>query len=180
MSSGVVICPQCGQADRVEKVSKLYLEGVAAGRMRRADADAAPDAQPAGLSPGELFQVSRKLAPPAGGKSSLTRPLHPDLVVLVFSGLLPFFLAGIASSQRELLVPALVLIVVSYTVYLLRRKALIARFEREQADRQEAVRRVERAIGRWMRAYYCARDEVVFEAGKDTTLPVDQLRELVF
>lgn len=185
MHPKTITCPQCGQSDQVEKVSTVYMEGIGSGRLGRlalsgnlstTDLPGRVTAIPTQ----ELALLSRKLAPPSSGKREVTRLIHPDLVVLVFSAILPVFLAGIASTQGALFIPVLLFILGFYVIYFWRRKALIARFESQKKDRQSAVRRAERAIGRWMNTYYCARDEVVFEAGKPFTMPVDEMNEMLF
>jgi hypothetical protein len=130
------------------------------------------------LQKGELAGLRRLLAPPSGNRQ-VTRPIHPDLLVVVFSGVLPVFLLGIARSQAGLLLPVLLVLAICYGLYFWRRKMLIARFERQKQDQEEAKRRVERAIGRWMRTYYCARDGVVFSAGMSAWAPVEQMDELL-
>jgi hypothetical protein len=179
-----IVCPKCGQDDRVEKVSTLYLSGIEAGRLswlaKSGGAVQAP-VRPllAEIPIRELRLLSRMLAPPSSGKSQTVRPVHPDLVVLAFSGVLPVFLAGIAADQRGLLIPILAVILLFYGLYGFRRKSLIARFEREKEARQEEARRIQRAIGRWMNLYYCTDDEGVFEYGKDNWTPVDRMVELL-
>jgi hypothetical protein len=184
MSAKNIACPNCGQVDRVEKVSSLFLSGIEAGRLHKL-VEAAETQQSAesmsrlDLPASERRILSRKLAPPSSGKSQTVRPVHPDLVVLAFSGVLPVFLAGVATSQRELLVPILFFVVVFYGLYLFQRKGLIARFDRQKAARREEEQRIRRAIGRWMNLYYCAEDEGVFEPGRDNWTPVDQMLELL-
>ncbi len=50
---------------------------------------------------------------------------------------------------------------------------MIARFEGQQASRQAAEERIKRGIDRWMKLYYCARDDGVFMPGSDELIPAD-------
>lgn len=153
-TSREITCPVCGHSDQVEKVSTIYLEGI---RDKR------------------LYALSRKLAPPSSGKATLTRPIHPDIIVIVFSCIIPFFLAGILRQQKSLFFPILALLICAYGFYLYKRKTIVAKYVHEQAVKREAQTRIERGIASWMRLYYCARDEGVFLPGKGELIPVDQM-----
>ncbi len=50
---------------------------------------------------------------------------------------------------------------------------MIARFEGQQASRLAADERIKRGIERWMKLYYCARDDGVFMPGGDKLIPAD-------
>lgn len=159
-------CPVCRQPDQVEKVSQLYLEGIGIQRAGRP--------QPA-LQDRRL--LARRFAPPAPSKAGLLRLIHPDLTVMGFSGVLVFFIAGIWESQRAMLVPALAILAIFFGAYLLQRRKLIATFEGQVNTRKSADRRTERGVSAWMRLYYCARDDVVFEPGKNEAVPASQMIE---
>jgi hypothetical protein len=102
------------------------------------------------------------------------------MVVVAFSLITPIFLYGIFNSQRVLLLPAVGVLLVFYGLYFWQRKKLIDRFEKEQAARQAAAGRIQRGIERWMRLYYCAREDGVFEPGSRQLTPVDQMMGYLF
>lgn len=52
---------------------------------------------------------------------------------------------------------------------------MVARFENQLKASREENRRVERGISRWMKLYYCARDDVVFQPGTGKYVPTDQM-----
>ena len=81
----------------------------------------------------DLQLLSRKLAPPSSGKGMPTRPVHPDMVVAVFSGIAPFFLYGIWTQQKAVFVPVLILLAGFYGLYFYKRKTVIVKFEGQQA-----------------------------------------------
>jgi hypothetical protein len=170
-----IVCPVCGLSAPVVKVSTLYIAGIR--EKRSADQDALfPDGTPpANLTAQDLHALSRKLAPPSSGKSALTRPLHPDLIVLVFSVVAPFFLAGIVSQQAGLLLPILVLLLLSYGVYFYKRKDAIAKFLQDKQRRQDERARIERGIQVWMKLYYCFQDEGIFLPGQNEMTPVEEM-----
>jgi hypothetical protein len=161
-------CPACGLSDQVEKVSTVYMSAIADKR--------APEIRQASQIPAQkLRSLSRILAPPSAGKSSATRPVHPDIVVIVFSCVLPIFLFGILKQQPVTLIPILFVLACLYGLYFYKRQAIIAKFERQQESRQQEQARVERGIKTWMQLYYCDRDQGVFLPGKGELVPLEQL-----
>lgn len=177
---GRASCPICGEVDLVAKASSLYVLGVerklhhaSGGAKRRTRQDSALNVgrehgyplprMAQELTSDELVILSQRLAPPAAPKPSSARILHPDLVVLTFSLIIPVFLSGIYSNQRSWLLPLAVVLVLAYGLYFWQRRALIARFETRKSRDLAADERIRRAMERWMRLYYCARDDVVFD-----------------
>jgi hypothetical protein len=173
-----VVCPACGKSDEVVKVSTLYVAGIEKKRSSQNEPENnRPEAARAyALSSPEL---SRRLKPPAAGKRSMSRPLHPDLMVVVFSLVAPIFLYGIYDTQRQMVIPIIGVLVVIYALYFWKRKDLAARFEREKASQQTADDRIKRGIERWMRLYYCAHDDEVFLPGAPEATPTDQMMGLL-
>ncbi len=177
-------CPLCGASDQVEKVSTIYLEGIKGGPSvyAKLSTDKHPPATLAGLgkiSSQELYNLSRQLAPPSSGKSTQTRPVHPDTVVIAFSLVLPIFLIGILNQQRGFLIPSLILLACAYGLYFYKRKAVIAKFEREKTAKREEQARIEKGIKSWMKLYYCARDGGVFLPGERELIPLNQMNSFL-
>lgn len=173
-----ILCPVCHQSDQVDKVSTIYMTGLA--RRKLSGTAESGELQTKFSSFPGLVPLSRKLAPPSSGTQVPTRPIHPDMVVVAFSLITPIFLYGIFNSQRVLLLPAVGVLLVFYGLYFWQRKKLIDRFEKEQAARQAAAGRIQRGIERWMRLYYCAREDGVFEPGSRQLTPVDQMMGYLF
>lgn len=170
-------CPVCAQADLSEKVSTVYLVGI--GLKPHPDdsgqAGAALEFKLNHLPEAELRSLARQLKPPASTKRIPARPLHPDLVVLSFSLILPIFLLGVYSSQVKSLPPVLLFVLLAYSLYFWKRKLLIAKFNARLRDQREETQRVQYAIERWMKLYYCGRDKGLFLPGTDRLAPLDQL-----
>ncbi len=167
-----ILCPVCGQADRVGKVSTIYLTGMGVKKPDPVQFGLPEHLFPSGAA---MHAVSQKMTPPSSGKRAPTRPIHPDMAVLVFSAIAPIFLYGIYTSQPGMLLPVLGLLACFYALYIWRRPVLIARFNAEQAARNSANQRIQRGIDRWMRLYYCAREDGVFEPGSTELTPLDQM-----
>ncbi len=166
-----VNCPVCGQSDQVEKASTLYFIGIGLDQARSQDQTSNQDSKRKPTA--SQRALSRRLAPPASGKQTTMRPIHPDMVVVAFSLVAPIFLFGILRNQPAMLLPVLVILATFYGFYFWKRKTMVARFEGQQASRQAADERVKRGVERWMKLYYCARDDGVFEPGDDELVPAD-------
>lgn len=182
-----MICPTCGQADQVEKVSTIYLRGIEVkwrlGKAGPPDGAEAPpkrsqlvDAMP----PDELQALTRRLVPPSAPKKAPTRPIHPDMVVAALTLVSPIFLYGILTSQPGGLLVVLPLLAGFYAYYFWQRKKLIAKFQAQVAAQEAATARIDRGIQRWMKLYYCARDDGVFEPGVPALTPADQIAGILF
>jgi hypothetical protein len=155
----------------VEKVSTLYLTGI--GLRDKAGDGQAPhiEVKPKPGSPA----LSKKLVPPASKQAAFSRPVQPDLAMLAFSAILPVFLFGIWNSQRTLLLPVLGILVIFYGLFFWQRKKLLVRYQQNVAARLASEERIKKGIGLWMKMYYCAEDEVVFEPGKGEPVSIDLL-----
>ncbi len=181
MAPKTITCPACGQQATVEKASTLYLLGIdpqAAAKAAQAAAKDSPAPQPAvleQLSAGEQRALARRLAPPSSPQQALTRPVHPDLVVVAFSLVLPVFLYGILTSQPEALAVVAPVLLLFYGLYFWRRKSILQRFNAGLQQRKAEDERVRRAIQRWMRLYYCLDDDAVFLPGDTQVTPADQM-----
>jgi hypothetical protein len=167
-ASRPIACPVCGLTDQVEKVSTIYLSGIADKRSPEIGQAAAIPRQ-------KLRSLSRVLAPPSSGKSVPVRPVHPDTVLIVFSCVLPFFLYGIWQQQPGMLIPVLLVLAGLYGLYFFKRASIIGKFEREQDSQRQSQTRIERGIKTWMKLYYCDRDEGVFLPGKEELVPPEQM-----
>lgn len=179
-----LICPVCGQIDQVEKVSTIYLMGIGLDRVsstgERQLQEVALNPEFKRLPPPSLKALGRRLAPPSTPTQVPIRSIHPDMAVLAFSLIMPLFLYGILTSQPGLLIPMLAVLGVFYLLYIWQRKPILAKFEKQQASRKESDERVKHGIERWIRLYYCLRDDGVFEEGMDEITPADQMPGLLF
>lgn len=171
------VCPKCGQNDQVEKVSTVYLQGIGVKNTSTGFPEEPTSSQ---LSKHEISKLRKLLAPPTSGKKELTRPIHPDLMVLVFTGLLPIFMVGIAGNQRGMLLPVLGIVVIFYLVYFWMRKRLIVRYQQQKQLLVEEKSQVEKAVGRWMKTFICMRDDVLFREGGSVWASMEQADQLLW
>ena len=166
-------------ADQVEKVSSIYINGI--GFKRAKDETGTPVADgltapvSSSLTPNQLRTLSDRFKPPSSPKQALSRPVHPDMVVLIFSLVIPVFLYGIFTSQQVLFLPTILFLGIVYALYAWKRKQIIAKFQRNIAEREAAENKTKQGIERWMRLYYCARDDGVFDLSMHELIPADFL-----
>ena len=180
-------CPQCGQSDRVEKVSTIYVHGIEAkwhrGKAVPPDKIEIPSKRSRlveEMPADELMALIPRLAPPAAKKGAPMQAIHPDHSVLALSLVAPIFLYGILTSQPSGLLVVLPLLAGFYAFYFWQRKRLVAKFFATQQAQKAAEQRIHTGVQRWMRLYYCARDDGLFEPGARALTPADQLAGLLF
>ncbi len=176
-----VVCPACGQSDRVFKVSRIYIDALAAFN-KSPDDSVLPDLTGQAMEdPGiNLLKIQavrafvNNFSPPSGGKQQM-RQVHPDLVVGIFSLVAIFFLIQIYNTQRAAFPIILVVLIVFYLGYILLHQRILARFNQQSESARAEKRQLEIAIERWMKLYFCARDEVVFDPAQNRMIPLDQM-----
>jgi hypothetical protein len=149
----------------VQKVSTLYVEGLR--DAKREPGRAIPSS--------EQQRLSKRLAPPSSGKREVIRVIHPDWMAGALLLILPVFIGGIYTQQRPLFWPTLGFLAVVAALYAWQRKRLIQRFENGRRIQKEEFTRIEKAVQRWMRLYYCPTCDVVFDPARRQTIPADQL-----
>ena len=178
----ILNCPICNNSDLVDKVSKIYMSAIERKYASRSKPSPKPndtvnsilriDSQ---LDSQGLLSLAKKLTPPSAGKSVPIRPIHPDLVVMVFSLIAPLFLYRILTTQASMMPWILLLLACFFGFYFVKRKSLIAKFEAQRLAQKSAEERIQRGIKRWMQLYYCARDDIVFNPLEAESVPVDLL-----
>ncbi len=180
-------CPHCGQADKVYKVSLLYLESTARLNQRQAENQPELDGLLTDLLPANsnattqahlLSRFLRSFTPPSGEKR-ITRRIHPDTMVICFALFSLLVIYRIATTQPSQLPAILVLVCVSLMAYILARKSVLRRYQDRVRQEQEENARIESAIARWMRLYFCSRDQGVFDPQQNEFVPLEQMSDLL-
>jgi len=187
MENSPVICPHCRQSDKIYKVSQLYLEGTA--RINHQDT---VDQQKLNnligeLAPGEtnsiaitqlLNRLIKIIAPPEGSKQ-MSRRIHPDSVVLFFGLLMLVILYQVAVTQPGQLPVLAIILGAGMLAYILARRTVVQRYADHLRREQEENNRVEHAVGKWMRLYFCSRDQGVFNPDTGQYTSTENLHELL-
>lgn len=180
-------CPVCAHADRSYKISLLYLE--ASARLNHRESTNQPeldavlvDVLPENCTDAEQTQVLNRMvtmfAPPSGQRQ-VTRRIHPDWMILFLFGIGLFIIFQIAKSQPGGLPVFVSLVGASLLAYLLLRKPILSRYDGLLAQERADKSRVERAVARWMRLYYCSRDQIIFDPEENRFVPLEQIADLV-
>jgi hypothetical protein len=178
-----VNCPVCSNSGNSYKVSDIYLQSL----MRLKDGDKAeapiidrlqqeiPVERREKLKGSRYYrQLMESFAPPQG-ESQTTRAINPDWVIAGLGLITIFFLYQIFTSQYQVFWYILILTAILFTAYFLFRKRFQTKYQAVKDQETFSKQSIEKAIGRWMKLYYCARDNVVFLEGKGETIPIEQM-----
>jgi hypothetical protein len=181
MTEKMVECPVCRSSDKTFKVSEIYieaLEGLKKGEkgktLPQIISDPAQLDAPGILKTQAFRSIVRDFSPPSGG-TQIIRPVNPNFVILAFTLIAIFFLLQIYTTQPEMFIPMLILVSLFYVGYGLFRKTIQKKYTKQIQDNINLKHRYEAAIGKWMRLYYCARDNVVFDPQEDRSVPLNSM-----
>jgi len=184
MKNPDTVCPQCNTSKDVYIVSEIYLSGLESIKSSNPPKDNAFDLVFGHPSQklGQRFvdqttkrSLVRKFAPPSSSRKRISRSISPDFIMLATFFISIFMLYQIFTQQREVFVPALLIILGVGATYLLTRKRIIARFIQKQKNEARETVQIKEAIERWMNLYYCAVDFVVFDKKHRISIPLQQM-----
>ncbi len=183
MPSNQVKCPTCGQDDLVFHVRLIYMECLE--KLKDSEGAKTPEVDRfleasgnSGKPKGEVTKVLRDLVhqfEPPQGKPQLLKTISPDMVVVVFSALAVFLLYQIYLTQPEIfwyMGGFYALFIVGYIVF---HKTILARYEKQKAMDTGSVEVIQKAIGKWMKASYCLRDDLIFGVRKNESVPLAEM-----
>lgn len=174
-------CPQCGKTNTVAKVNHIYLENLSTKPLTedlliphvlRWPADKPVNSK----KTYDEITFLKQFNPPSG-QTVVIRQVNPDLVVILFTLLVFFFLYNIYMTQRGAFLIALGIIALFYIAYFIGRKFIMKKFKQRQDADQAAKKKAEAAIGRWMKMYYCWDEGVVFLPGENRAIPLNEIRD---
>jgi hypothetical protein len=174
-------CPKCHSSVPVLKVSTVYVSGITDPANRseqdRDRLEAVFGKQV--TSAADIRQTSHLFGPPSG-RSQVTRPIHPDMYVFVFAAVTVVILINTFQNQRPFFWAILGIGLVFGVVYLFTRAKAVEKFRKRQEDAAAEKSAVDRAVGEWMKLYYCCDDGCVFDPARgDTALLEDMQRYIV-
>ena len=166
-------CPQCGQADKIQKVSAVYTSGVSSvGYKTFLPPPPKSDLPPVLVSrEGASFTaLAKRLAPPP-------KPTWSDagantcLGVLSVIAILGVSLALFSIEGAGMILGPLAGIV-GFILY--------AKWVAAQTPRhKELTSNWEEALAKWNALYYCARDDVVFNPSEGVPMPLAHMAEYI-
>lgn len=176
-------CPSCGQDDLVFHVRLIYMECLE--KLKDSEGAKTPELDRfleatgnSGKPKGETTKVLRDLVhqfEPPQGKPQLLKAISPDMVVIGFSLLAIFLLYQIYINQPEIFGYMAGFYALFIVGYILLHKSIIARYEKQKAMDTGSVEVIQKAIGKWMKASYCLRDNLIFGAYKNESVPLAEM-----
>lgn len=155
MTKSTIACPLCKKSTTVHKVSTIYLEGA------------------------EKHANVRAFAPPSGERQ-LLRSINPDMTIIIFGAISIFLMIQIAQTQKAALLPAIVIMMVAALLYMVFRKKIIGKYHQQVLLTQQTNERVQRAVGAWMKMYYCDEDKIVFKIGEKQAVPLEEMQSYLY
>ena len=170
------VCPLCQSAEPVVKVSQVYIAGITKP-AERSEQDRlsllAVFNKPVNSS-ADIREAARLFGPPAG-RSQMARPVHPDLYLAVLAMAAVVFLINSFAVQRSLFWGILGVAVGFGLVYFFTRRKVVAKFRQVQAATAQENLAVDRAMGVWMKLYYCAEDGCVFDPEDGEAVQLEEM-----
>jgi|GEM_PF-993401 len=183
MTAKAIVCPKCGSEEHVYKVSQLYLESLM--HLKHKDAAEtpvidklkaeAPEERLKKESDEDYYRnVVQAFKPPEGGAQG-TRTINPDWVAVALAFISVYFLNQIYNNNHEVFWYMVLMVVVGYGLYFVFRKQIMGRYEAIKSKEMGSKDLVEKAIGVWMKLYYCSADNAVFDVKKGEAIPLAEL-----
>jgi hypothetical protein len=163
------------------KVSRIYIDALAA--MKSVDeGNVLPLAFGEKIDPNknnvakiQLFRsIASQFAPPQGEKKT-TRLVHPDMVVAAFLIVAVFILVQIFQTQPAVFPYMLAILVLFIIGYVLLRKQILGRFQGQVEAEGAEAEGLKNAIAFWMKLYYCARDNQIFDPEDNVLIGLDEM-----
>ncbi len=178
-----VVCPKCGSEAHVFKVSQLYLESLMHLKHKETAETPLIDKLKAEVPEERLKKesdedyyrnVAQAFKPPEGG-SQVARTINPDWVAVAMGLVSLFFLNQIFKNNHEDFWYMVLMVVVGYGLYFIFRKKIKEKYAGIVSKEMGSKEAVEKAVGVWMKLFYCSADNVVFGVKKDETIPLSEM-----
>ncbi|MHC1740461.1 MAG: hypothetical protein AB9897_05050 [Anaerolineaceae bacterium] len=184
MASKPVICPVCGNSENSFKVSEIYLQSLI--RLKNGNSseapiidrlqDEIPEDRREKLKGSRYYrQLMESFAPPQGDTQS-TRAINPDWVAFAMLLVSVYFLYQILRTQYPIFWYMVGVAVIGFAAYGIFRKKIFAKYQAQNNLESGTKGKVEKAVGQWMKLYYCSKDNVVYSGSKSEAVPIDQMR----
>ena len=189
------VCPVCGKDDTIQRLSAIVSSGQASGSFSGPSASVTHVDGKWGTTGGYTTMsgstttvLARKLSPPPEPRKGLGFHM---LVYLFLAAVLAFFSCGVATGVSLLLFPnlegdpATVVYGIVLVGLFVGGLTVLQRWSKTWQTNQEARYAKEkpawdRAMERYDRAYYCFRDDAVFDADTGQTCRPESLREFLY
>lgn len=179
------VCPTCGEDTHVYKVSQIYLEALMRVKNKENAETPLMDTLKSELPPERAAKmkdadyyhyVVESFAPPQGG-AQVIRSIDPDWVAVALGLLSVYILYQIYFAQHGIFWGMLAFAGVVLGAYLFFRKQIKLKFETEKRRESGDKDLIERAVGNWMKLYYCSTDNIVFGWKKGDRIPLTEMNQ---
>jgi hypothetical protein len=178
------ICPICSKSESTFKVSDIYIQGLL--RLRNGDKAEAPiidelqkeipEERRDKLKGSRYYRELMESFAPPQGEGKITRAINPDLIAF-FTGLFGlYFLYQIFTTQYFAFWYVVAFIIIAYAAYFYFRKQIFIKFNAQKMEESGSKGTIEKAVGYWMKLYYCSKDNVVFSSSIKEGIPISQMR----
>jgi cbb3-type cytochrome oxidase subunit 3 len=105
------------------------------------------------------------------------RSINPDWVVWALGLMSVYILYQIYFEQHEVFWYMVIFAVVAFGAYIVFRKQIKGKYNSEKYKELGDKEQIERAVGHWMKLYYCSTDNIVFGWKKGDKVPLDQMNQ---
>lgn len=177
-------CPICESAENSFKVSEIYIQSLV--RLKHGDKAIAPtidrlqaeipEERRDKLKGSRYYrQLMESFAPPQGGTMT-TRAINPDWIAFSMLILSLFFLYQIYTTQPGVFWYMVGFAIIAFAAYGLFRKKIFEKYLSQKTEQSGSQEIVEKAVGIWMKLYYCTKDNIVYGGKKGNAIPIDQMR----
>jgi hypothetical protein len=185
MSEKPIPCPVCNEEAHSFKVSQIYLESLM--RLKHRENTETPTLDKwlgaATDGAGKKFKgvqyyhdIVSKFQPPQAG-ATVMRSVNPDWVAFGLGLLSIYILYQIFRTQYEIFWYMFGFALLVFALYIIFHKQFIARHNVNKSAETGLKTNVEKGISRWMKLYYCSKDNIVYGDKKGHYVPLDQMND---
>ena len=113
-------------------------------------------------------------------RSDIIRALHPDLVAGILAAILVYMIYITSPQQNSLIYFLGGILTLGIILYFSQRKKIMDWYLQTKKEVEEPAVTPSEALQHWAKLYYCARDGIVFEPGRDDQIPLDEMKSFLF
>jgi hypothetical protein len=179
-----ITCPVCSNDKNSIKVSDIYIQSLV--RLKNGDNAEAPiidrlqqeipEERRRKLKGSRYYRELMESFAPPQGEGNVTRTINPDMIAVVTGLFSLYFLFQIFTKQYFAFWYVVILEILVFSAYIIFHKQIKAKFISKKTEESSSKLTIEKAVGYWMKLYYCIQDNVVFSTNSDEAVPIDKMR----
>lgn len=177
-------CPLCSSDANCYKVSEIYIQSLV--RLKNGDLAEAPiidslqkeipEERRDKLKGSRYYRELMESFAPPQGENQATRAVNPDWVMIALAVISIYILYQILLTQYTFFWYMVALAVIGFGAYFIFRKQIFAKYTAQRSVETGTKDIVEKAVGFWMKMYYCSKDNIIFGAKKDDSVSIEEMR----